>query len=314
LGIIAQEDDFNIHEFYPIDNSHSYIEFSVKYMGYAKVKGDFEKFKGTFRYTENDIHNTSISISIDVNSIDTGNDWRDKDLKSEAWFGSDKFPKILFVSNRVNLTASGFEIIGNLTVKDVTKEVTFKMNPASGVLQDIRGDSQVILSGEINISRAAFGIVGERWSKIKEGITGVADEVKIEVSILGKQINLSNQKNRVRDETRFPGKIYKAISNENVEAGFKIFEESRANSDSKLNSRTLDIVGYTLLKEGELEKALKVFQKNLEVFSEEDNLYNSYAEALAVSGNLPEAKKYYLKALEKNRDNQNANEILRHLQ
>lgn len=313
LILKAQDKEFNIHEFYPVENSHSYIEFSVKYMGFAKVKGNFEKFNGTFRYDENDIYKTSISMEIEVNSIDTDNDNRDRDLKSKNWFDVENFSKITFVSEEIKSNTSGFDIVGNLTIKDVTKEVIFKMNPASGVLQDTRGDFQVILTGETSINRTDFGVAGERWSKIREGITGVADNVKIEISILGKQIKLRNQKNWVRDETRHPGKIYKAISDTDVMAGLKVFEKLRSDSANKLNSRILNIVGQTLLKEGKLESALKVFKRNLEVFSDESDLYNSYAEALAVSGNFPEAKLYYQKALEKNKDDQNASEILRHL-
>ena len=313
LSVKAQESDFNIKEFYPIENSHSYIEFSVKYMGFAKVKGNFEKFNGTFRYDEKDITKTSISLSVDVNSIDTDNDWRDKDLKSDAWFDSESFSSITFISKKVNFTDSGFEIIGDLTIKSITKEIAIKMNPASGVLKDTRGDLQVILSGGITINRIDFGIEGKRWSAVKEGITGVADEIEIEVSVLGKQIKLRNLQGWVRNETKPSGKIYKAISDGGIEAGLKIFEEIQGNSEFKIRPNDLKMPGYVLLHEGKTEEALEVFKKNIETFPENSDVYNSYAEALAVSGDLTKAKIYYQKALEMNSNNQNASEILRHL-
>lgn len=138
LASKAQSDNFKISEFYPIENSHSYVEFSVKYMGYAKVKGNFEKFSGTFKYDENDITKTSLSLSIVANSIDTDHNWRDKDLKSKGWFDVEKFPSLTFVSTKVIATDSGFDVVGNLTIKGITKEVIIKMNPASGVLKDTR--------------------------------------------------------------------------------------------------------------------------------------------------------------------------------
>lgn len=309
----AQDSIFNIHEFYPIENSHSYIEFSVKYMGFAMVKGRFQKFKGTFKYDENDISKTSVSLWIDVNSIDTDHDRRDKDLKSEDWFDAEKFPNITFVSKQIITTESGFELTGNLTIKTFTREVVIKMNQASGILKDIRGDSQVIFTGETTIDRTDFGVQGERWSAVKEGITGVADEIKIEVSILGKQINEGNFKNRVRNETRPQGRIYKAISQNGVQAGLHIYEEMMVDSESNLDSRTLNIAGIMLLKEGKINEAIEVFRRNVEEFSDEADLYNSLAEALAVSGNLEEAKINYQKTLEKDANNQNAREILRHL-
>ena len=163
------------------------------------------------------------------------------------------------------------------------------------------------------INRKDYGVEGERWSRVREGITGVADEIKIEVSILGKQIKERNYKNRVRNESKPPGKIYKAISDNGVAAGFKVFEDINANSEFDIRPGDLDIPGHMLLKEGKVKEALDVFKKNLEVFPEESRVYNSYAEALATSGNLEEAKIYYRKALEMNPENQNASEILRHL-
>ena len=314
LAVTAQEKKFNILDFYPIDNSHSYIDFSIKYMGYANVKGRFEKFSGLFKYDEHDITKTSISLSIVANSIDTDNDRRDKDLKSENWFESEKFSSLTFVSTKSRKTNTGFEIIGDLTIKGITKEIVIKMNPASGVLKDIRGDSQVIISGETVINRTDFGVEGKNWSAIKEGITGVGDEVKIEVSILGKQVNLANLKSWVSNETKAPGKIYKEIINNDLEQGLKLFDEMLLDTDTKLNSNTLNINGRILLKEGKIKEALEVFEKNIKTYPNDYRVYNSYAEALAVSGNLTEAKKYYKKALKINSNNQIAIEILRHLE
>lgn len=313
FGTVAQDSGFSIYEFFPIEKSHSYIEFSTKYMGFAKVKGRFEGFNGTFRFNGNDLSNTSISLSINVNSIDTDHDMRDKDLKSENWFDTEKFPIITFVSTKIQYIASGFNIIGNLTIKDITKEVVVKMNPPSGILKDIRGDSQVILTGETIIDRTDFGVAGKRWSAVKEGITAVAKEIEIEVSILGKQKNLSNLKNLVKNYTRPSGKIYTIISSKGVIAGIELFEKMLIDPENKLRSNTLNNVGNVLLKEGRLEESLKVFEKNLEFFPQESYLYDSYAQALVLSGDLTKAKIYYQRALEKNSNNNNAKEILRHL-
>lgn len=312
--LISQNDEFKIEEFYPIEKSHSYIGFSVKYMGYAMVRGRFENYNGTFRYDENDISKTSISLSIDSNSIDTDHNWRDKDLKSKDWFDVEKFPKILFVSQKALPTSTGFEITGELTIKDVTKEVVVRMDTPSGILNDIRGDSQVILTGELTIDRTDFGVEGEKWSSIKEGITAVSENVNIEVSILGKQMNLNNLKNWVSDTTKPTGKIYKAIADNGAEEGLRVFEELMTNKNERIDPRTLNTVGLILLKEGNTNDALKIFRKNIETYPKNDDAYDYYANGLAVSGDLKNAKFFYQKAIENNTDNQNAMEILRHLE
>jgi len=119
----AQNDNFNISQIYPIEKSHSYLGFSIKYMGYAKVRGRFENFNGSFRYNPNNIEKTSVSFSVNVASIDTDLDFRDKDLRSENWFNVEKFPKIFFSSSNAQETKDGLLLKGKLIIKDISKEV-----------------------------------------------------------------------------------------------------------------------------------------------------------------------------------------------
>ena len=100
LTSVAQDKSFSIDQIYPIETSHSYVGFSVKYMGYAKVKGRFAKFNGSFRYDADNLENTSVSFSIDTESIDTDIEFRDRDLKSDNWFDVEKYPKITFYSTK----------------------------------------------------------------------------------------------------------------------------------------------------------------------------------------------------------------------
>ncbi|MDN5202649.1 YceI family protein [Fulvivirgaceae bacterium BMA10] len=312
-GAQESNSDFDISQIYPIENSHSYVGFSVKYMGYAMVKGRFQKFNGSVRYDEDDLEKTSVSISIPANSIDTDHDWRDKDLRSDQWFDAEKYPFITFKSTKVEKAKIGFQVIGNLTIKEITKEVTIKMDKPSGVLKDGRGDSQIIFTGTTSIDRTEFGVEGARWSKVKEGIMGVDNKILIELSILAKRINAGNFKNWVKNENSPQGKIYKVISEQGVQEGLKTFDQLKDEPDSRVTANSLNVVGYMLLKENRTKEAIQVFKKNIDAFPDDPNVYDSYAEAIATDGNLPEASKYYKLALEKNPENVNALEILRHL-
>ncbi len=91
-------------EFYSIDKDHSYIGFSIKYMGWAKVRGRFADFSGLVRYDPGELSKTSTTISISASSINTDLDFRDNDLKSENWFDVVKYPRILFQSQHLNKT------------------------------------------------------------------------------------------------------------------------------------------------------------------------------------------------------------------
>tara|TARA_R110002073_G_scaffold258681_1_gene421694 strand:+ start:44423 stop:45412 length:990 start_codon:yes stop_codon:yes gene_type:complete len=309
----AQKNDFNVSQIYPIERSHSFIGFSIKYMGFAKVRGRFENFSGSFRYDENDLSKTSVTLNINVISIDTDLNFRDRDLRSDQWFGVETYPNIRFTSTKAKKTKNGLLITGNLTVKKITKEVTLRLEKPSGVLKDIRGDHQVILSGSFSINRKDFGVQGDRWSKVKEGITAVANEVKIEFTALGKQILKENFANRVGRKGTSQELIYSIYKEESLQKAFAKFDELVSSSENKIRVSVLNTVGYMMLKEGAMNDAMKVFRKNIKQFPDNAGVYDSYAEALAADKQWVEAKRNFIIALEKNPNNMNAKEFLKHL-
>lgn len=311
-GMLAQNKDFSIEHVYPIEASHSYVNFVATYMGYAEVRGDFSTFNGTLYYNPEDPSQTSVSLRIDVSSIDSNNDWRDKDLKSDQWFDAESYPYIYFESTSVQKTASGLEVKGNLTIKDTEKSITMNLNPVVGVMQDIRGDDQVIFSGSYTLDRTEYGVAGERWSRVKEGIAGVADDIRIEFSILAKQINKDNFQNWVRNEQRPPGRLYKAYNEGGIDQ--LTTEYAALEKEIDVNAAALNTVGYMLLKSGKLKDALKVMELNEEKFPDNPNVYDSMAEVYAALGKLKDAKKYYEKVLSLDEENVHAKEVLRNLE
>jgi len=308
----SQNRDFNIDQFYAIENAHSYLGFQVKYMGYAMVRGRFAQFNGTVRYDENEIRNTSVTLSINVASIDTDNDFRDNDLRSDNWFNAETYPTITFQSSEAIPSGEGMVIKGLLTIKDVTREVSIQMEKPSGVIKDIRGDAQVVFTGKLQIDRTDYHVEGKNWSKVKEGITGVENEVNIEVTILGKQIKQDNFRNWVRNPKTPQGKIFEMVEAEGLERGLHEFDVMIKDDSVQVNARALNLVGYMLLKQGKVEDALKVFEKNREAFPEDPNVFDSLGEAWAHK-DLKKAKEFYAKAVEMDPTNINAKEILRHL-
>lgn len=316
--LFAQKQSFSMDQIFPIEASHSYVGFSATYMGYAKVKGRFVDFQGSIRYDEQHPELTSVSFLIKTESIDTDNDWRDRDLKSKNWFDAESFPAITFVSKAVKLTKDyGLMVSGDLTIKETTKEVEIKMDKPSGVLKDTRGDAQVIFTGKLSLDRTEYGVAGENWSAVKEGLTAVGNEIEIELSILGKQIKADNFKNWVRNPQRPPGKVYQLATTEGIDQAITAFETMLAQADEKQKQAApsvLNTVGYMFLKEGKTKEAIQFFQKNAELFPDNGNVYDSLGEAYAQSGKFNKAKEYFQLALEKDEQNMNAREVLRHLE
>jgi polyisoprenoid-binding protein YceI len=309
----GQPGDFDISQIYRLDAGHSYVGFQIKYMGFAKVRGRFSGVSGAIRYDETDPTRTSATVRIDVESLDTDHEWRDKDLKSDQWFDMEAFPAMTFKSTRTIKTDVGFDLVGDLTIRDVTREVRIEMEEFSGVIKDVRADTQVIFVGHTQIDRKEFGVMGDRWSKVKEGITGVDSKVEIELTILGKQTNEPNLRGFVRNQERPPGRVYAAVASEGVEAGLAIFDALRAEDPESVNERPLNVVGYLLLKEGRADDAIAVFQHNTRSFPDVPGLHTSLAEAYLIKGDIAKAKETYGLVLASEPDNVVANEVMRHL-
>ena len=108
------------------DKVHSSVTFSVKHMVISNVSGSFKDFSVVLKSGKEDFSDATVEGIIQVASISTDNDTRDKHLKSDDFFNVEKFPEIKFKSAKFEkLGDNKYKITGNLTMRDVTKEVTF---------------------------------------------------------------------------------------------------------------------------------------------------------------------------------------------
>jgi polyisoprenoid-binding protein YceI len=304
--------NLKLDQLFPIDAGHSYVEFSIPYMGYAKVKGRFADFNGMVRYDKDNLASTSVSLAIKTESIDTDLDFRDKDLKSENWMDAVKFPTIIFKSKKINKTGSGFDLTGDLTIKGITKEVVLKMNLPSGVMKDVRADLQVIFSGTTMIDRTAFGIEGKNWSAVKEGVAGVGNEVAIEVSILGKQPQPKNFENRVKF-TPGAGKVYQLIKEKSLQAGLDEFKNLKDSQSPDFTANVLASIGMLFRLEGKLDDAQTLYDLNKVTFPDRWEVYYSLGELSLLRGERDKARAYFEEALKRDPENVRIMEVLRDL-
>lgn len=141
-----------------LDPAHSSIEFAVKHMMISTVRGRFRKFGVTADLDSADLSKSTAQVSIDVESIDTREEGRDKHLRTADFFDAANHPTINFVSKRVESKGEGeVSIVGDLTIRGVTKEVTLK-GEVSGPRKDPWGGNRMGLSAEGQISRDDFGV------------------------------------------------------------------------------------------------------------------------------------------------------------
>ena len=158
-----------------LDPSHSEIEFKVRHMMITNVKGSFDKFN--IDVDGSDITTANITVNIDAASITTNSTDRDNHLKSADFFDVENYPNLRFVSTSFTKKSDNeYTLTGNLTIKDVTKEVSLNVD-FGGINKDPWGNNKAGFSLNGKINRKDFGL---NWNAALEaGGVMVSDEVKI---------------------------------------------------------------------------------------------------------------------------------------
>lgn len=160
-----------------LDASHTNVDFSVKHMGIANVRGAFKVFSATGETDDKGLP-TKLSMEIDASTVDTNNEQRDGHLKSGDFFDVEKHPKITFTSSKISGTPDALKITGDLTIRGVTKPVTLEGEIASP-MKDPWGMQRTSLQVSGKIKRSEFGLT---WNQALElGGVLVSDEVKLAV-------------------------------------------------------------------------------------------------------------------------------------
>ena len=164
-----------------IDKAHSEVMFTARHLKFAKVRGNFRVWSGTAVIDEKDPSKSSVEVKFDIASIDTDNEMRDTHLKSADFFDVAKFPTATFKSTRLEKIKDGFvRVTGNLTIKDVTKPVTFQME-MSPEYKDPRGNPHIAFQdGKVTIVRQDYGLM---WGKAVEGVGVVSDEIELDIGV-----------------------------------------------------------------------------------------------------------------------------------
>lgn len=165
---------------YSIDKAHSEATFQVRHL-LTKVRGRFSDFAGTIEYDEQQPENSWANVTIQAASIDTNERDREAHLRSADFFDVEKYPTLTFRSGTITRKgAAGFDLAGELTIRGVTRQVTFDVN-FLGKAKDPWGNERIAFDAEATINRKDYGL---NWNAALE--TGgflVGDEVTISLSV-----------------------------------------------------------------------------------------------------------------------------------
>ena len=163
-----------------VDPSHSSVEFQVRHLGIANVRGHFAKFGGTLDIGD-DLGSARVYGLVEAASVDTGDEARDAHLRSPDFFDVEQYREIAFASKAITTTGDDtFEVTGELTMHGVTREVTLRAE-ITGTEQDPYGNERVGLEVTGELDRSDYGITFNQ--ALGSGNVLVSDKVELQLHI-----------------------------------------------------------------------------------------------------------------------------------
>lgn len=164
-----------------IDPAHSEINFTVRHMMIANVRGRFEDFTGKVEFDPENPENTQVEVHVDASSINTREEKRDGHLRSPDFLDADSYPTIEFKSKGVEvLSDDRARLVGDLTIRGKTREIVLDVKYA-GMAKSPWGTTSAGFSASTTINRKNWDLT---WNQALEtGGVLVGDEIKIDVEL-----------------------------------------------------------------------------------------------------------------------------------
>ncbi|MBL0342577.1 MAG: YceI family protein [Bacteroidetes bacterium] len=177
LVAILAAGQINAQSLWAVDNTHSQVLFTVSHLVISEVTGSFKAFSGNITSSKPDFSDAKIDFTIDVNSINTDNEMRDNHLKGDDFFNAGKYPKMVFKGTSMKkVSGNKYELIGELTIRDVTKPVTLDVTYA-GTVKDPWGNTKAGFKIKGKINRFDYNL---KWNTLTEaGGAVVGEEVEL---------------------------------------------------------------------------------------------------------------------------------------
>lgn len=290
-------------ELFGLDRSHSILKFSTEVFGMVETEGTFDDYTATILYNEEDITKTEVIVRIQAESIDTGSNFRDKDLNSERFLYTEKYLEIVFRSTSVDVAPDGYLLHGDLTIKGITKRVSIPFQhilnrTADTIWENIR----IGFSGKTTINRYDFNVHG---GKDSWGPAVLSEEVDVEFTLLGTNRNLEKIAYSSREKPSIGQEMEKALTENGVAAAIERYRNLKDSNREKYNfgERELNLFVNKLYQRKEYESALQAGELYVQEYPESSHSWTIYGEIHAGLDNKTEAVNAFEKAVELDKKN-----------
>lgn len=165
---------------YVLDTTHTRLGFVARHAMVTKVRGSFQEFEGSAHLDFEDPSRSTASVTFTIASISTGQGQRDDHLRTNDFFDVASYPTGSFVSRSVTAKGGSYELVGDLTLKGVTKPVAIEWEP-TGVARDPYGNLRAGFEGRAVINRKDFGI--EYNAVLETGGVLISDKITLEFDV-----------------------------------------------------------------------------------------------------------------------------------
>jgi hypothetical protein len=266
-------------------------------------------------YDPKDITNSSVSVVFNTRGINSNNENRDRDLRSANFFDVEKYPLMLFRSEKIVRTRDGFIAHGPLTLHGVTRPIEITFVQTHDVMSDAWGNKRIGFVGKTSLNRKDYGVLGNKFwnSEFDPGRMSVSDHVDID-------LNIEAQLSQVdRWTLPKPDSMIAQISVTGVKpvlAAFRSLAADTSSAAAKNVDGILNGVAAKLMHHGKHAEAIEVFRLAAELSPEPSWAYSGIGEALLMSrpADRRSATENFQKAVQLDSTNTMASEYLRRLQ
>ena len=215
---------------YTIDDAHSFVEFSVRLVGFNRVRGSFPQYEAHIYYDSAAVERSSVSVRISVEGVDTHEAERDHHLESPDFFDAKTFPFIRFESRSIRAAGDGLIADGDLTIRDVTKPTTIPFAITTPLGTDPFDNPRFSAAGRVVINRRDFGVIGPKfWSH------AISDSVEIEFEVGCRRWNYDRLGWGDSKRASIGQRIFESAERSGLTAALKesreLFQKERGNPD-----------------------------------------------------------------------------------
>ena len=255
-----------------------------------------------------------MTVVFDPASIDTGLEGRDKDLKGARFFDASAYPRMIFQSRSIERTGKDSYVVhGTLEMHGVKRDVAIPMTQTVQRMPDTAwGNMRVGCSGALKLKRTDYGILGDKFW----GEKTLADEVEVEIAILGNRFNFDKWSFDSRPKPSVGEAMWQAVNPGGGEAAVARYRELKEKSPNEYNfgPDQVALVANRLLQRRRLPEALAIFRLAASEAPREAVLQARVGETCAAMGDRAAALAAYRKALELAPQNPEAMEMVRRLE